>query len=110
VAHNRLVAPVVGEGLLGEDAQRVHNGKIVEGEQAGIVTIGQVGVLVDRPGRDDEDVVLVPVEPLAVDDREALALGDVVDEGAGVAVRLWCARPAAATASRPRSSASRGRR
>ena len=51
-------------------------------------------MLVKHPGRHAEDVALVPVEPLAADHRPAAALGDLIDDASGVAVR---ARPLART-------------
>ena len=44
-------------------------------------------VLMPGPGRHAEDVALLPVETLAVDDRVTAALGDLIDEAAGVPVR-----------------------
>src|SRR3546814_1393777 len=45
-------------------------------------------MFVIHPRRHDEDVALLPVEALAVDDRMALSLGALIDEAAGLAVRL----------------------
>ena len=82
-----LMAAVLAQGLLAVEAERLHRGQIAEREQHRVVALGSVGVLVPGPGRHDEDVVLAPVEAPAGDDRIARALGDVVDDRAGVAVR-----------------------
>ena len=45
-------------------------------------------MVVPGPRGNDEDVALVPFEPLAVDDRRALAAEDLVDRRADVAMIL----------------------
>lgn len=80
------MSPVQGVGLFVVDRQGLHDGKIVEREQAGVIVPGQVDVLVPRPGRHAENVVLLPVEALPGDDRIPPALGHVIDHIAGMAV------------------------
>src|SRR5439155_22177642 len=48
---------------------------------------GGVDMLMPGPGRNAEDVALLPVETLAVDDRVAASFGDLIDEAAGMTMR-----------------------
>src|SRR5690242_10388399 len=82
-----LMAAVVAVRLLAVEAERPHDREIVKAEEAGILTIRGVGVLVEGPGRHAEDVALLPVEAATGDDRMAGTLCDLVDDAAGVAVR-----------------------
>src|SRR5215469_857774 len=51
-------------------------------------------MLVERPRRESDDIALAPNETLAVDDRCALTLDDVIDRASGMPVRLGAlARP-----------------
>src|SRR5262249_28589325 len=83
---DRLVAVVVREGLLAIEAERLEYGPVLDGEQDGIVLRRDVGVLVQRPGREDEDVAPAPREAAAIDDRLASALDHVVHGAARVAM------------------------
>ena len=69
-----------------------------------------VGVLVQRPGREHDDVARPPREAHAVDDRLARPLHHVVHGAAGVAMRLQARAAAAASGpSRPSSGGARAR-
>src|SRR5271165_374098 len=82
----RLVAGVIAVSLLTIEAEGLDHRKIVEGEQAGILAVRCVAVLVPGPGRDTEDVALLPVETLAHDDGIAAAFGDLIEHTARVSM------------------------
>ena len=60
------MSAVFGERLFAIQPERIDDRKIVETEQACVVGLARVGVLVKRPGRHTEDVTFGPVEPPAV--------------------------------------------
>src|SRR6185312_681146 len=85
---------VIPEGFLSIEAQGTDDRQIVEGEEAGILTLRGVAVLMRRPGWNAEYVLLAPVEALPGDDGIARALGGLVAEASGMAMRLGAlARP-----------------
>src|SRR5205823_1106353 len=64
--------------------QLLHGGPIVDREQDRVAARG-ILVLVPFPGRQREQVALVPLQPLALDHRGSFALEDAVKGGAVVA-------------------------
>src|SRR5712664_3729981 len=85
---HRLVASVLRELLLPVETQRLEHRSILDREEDRRVSRGKIGVLVQGPGRERDDVSPIPREARAVDDRLSAPLDDVVDGAAGVAVRL----------------------
>jgi hypothetical protein len=97
LSSSRLVAAVFAEGLFAVEAERPHHRQVGQAEQAGVVAVRGVDMLVPGPGGHAEDVVLPPVEALAVDDEcpgpWRRDTGSCRYGGAP-----WCARPGAASA------------
>src|SRR5207244_8648069 len=94
LGYEGLPAAIVAKGFLAVEPERVHDRQVVEGEEAGVVAGGGVDMLMPGPGRNAEDVALLPVEALAVDDRVTPPLGDLINKTAGVTVRACAfARP-----------------
>src|SRR5580704_17406765 len=60
----------------------------MEGEETRVLGFRPIGVLMPRPGRDTEDVALLPVEARPADDRMTASFGHLVNEATGMAVRL----------------------
>src|SRR6267378_754079 len=79
---NVLVAAVLDECFLSVEAERFKNKPVVDREEDRIFFSG-IGVLVQRPRGQREDVALAPVVRPAVDDRAALSLRDAEDGAAG---------------------------
>src|SRR3546814_3845184 len=76
------------EGFLDPDAERLHHGEIVEREEEGFLGGVEIDMLVPHPRGDAENIVRLPIEPLAADDRIAAPARDIIDDVARVAVRL----------------------
>src|SRR5262249_16434117 len=85
-AGHGLVPVVLPVGLPPIAPERLHDRRVLHGEEDRL-SVG-AGVLVPGPGRDHEEVPLLPVEPLAVDHAPAAALEGQVDGAPGVSVRL----------------------
>ena len=81
-----LVALVVAVGLLAIETESFDDGQIVEAEQAGVLAVRRIAVLVPRPGRNAEDVALLPLQTLAGALAIQAEVGDASDPG--VAGRL----------------------
>src|SRR5579885_2052931 len=64
--------PRLGFDLFAIDLERLHGGAVGHGEQDAVAARG-VLVAVPVPGRDDEDVALLPLEALAFDLGGAIA-------------------------------------
>src|SRR6185295_4879750 len=62
-----------------------HRRDVVEGEQHALL---QRAMPMQRPRRQREDVLLLPLEALSTDLGPAAALGDLVDHAAGVTMCL----------------------
>ena len=78
----------LGERFLVIEAERIQHRQILNREQHGIRIRRRVRVLVQRPGRQGDNIALAPFELLPVDDRRACAVDYIVDGAAGMAVRL----------------------
>ena len=68
------MSPVVGKRLLTVEAEFFHHRKVVEGKQAGVLAFRAVSVFVPNPCGNAENILFLPVETLAADDRKAAAL------------------------------------
>ena len=85
---NLLVPVVLCQRFLVVEAEGAQHGQILDRKKDGIRVRRRVRVLVQRPGRQSDDVALAPFELLPVDDRRAVALDDIIHGAAGMAVRL----------------------
>src|SRR5436305_706376 len=84
---DELPAATLRQPLRTVEAERAHGRQVVEREQTGVLARRAVDMLVPHPRRHDEDVALLPVEPLAADDRVTGTLGALEDEIADLAMR-----------------------
>src|SRR2546428_2485457 len=84
---NMLVPAVLGERFLAVEAERLDHRPVVDRKEDRILVSG-IGVLVQRPRGQREDVALAPVVRLAFDDGTAPSLRDAKDGAAGDAARL----------------------
>ena len=82
------MATVLDERLFTVQAQRVEDRPVLDREQDRRVAGRHVGVLVQGPRGEHDDVTAAPREAAAVDDRLPGAANDVVHRAAGVPVRL----------------------
>ena len=78
------MARIVAVSLFAVEAEAFDDGQVVEAEQAGVLTLRRIAVLVPCLGGNAENVTLFPREALAADHRIAAALGDLIDEAAGM--------------------------
>src|SRR5207249_5252989 len=82
ISGNMLMPAVLDERFLAVEAERLDHRTVVNREEDRIFLSG-IGVLVQRPRGQREDVALAPVVRLAVDDRAALSLRDAEHGAAG---------------------------
>src|SRR3546814_18709050 len=76
------------EGFLDPDAERLHHGEVVEREEEGFLGGVEIDMLVPHLRGHAENIMRLPIEPLAADDRIAAPARDIIDDVARVAVRL----------------------
>src|SRR5437667_12517186 len=82
ISGNTLVPAVLDERFLAVEAERLDHRPVVDREEDRVLFSG-IGVLVQRPRRQREDVAPAPVVRPAVDDRAALSLRDAEHGAAG---------------------------
>src|SRR5215471_4173350 len=82
------MARIVAISLFAVEAEAFDDWQIVEAEQAGVLALRRIAVLVPCPGGNAEDIALFPLEARAADHRITAPLGDLVEETAGVSMRF----------------------
>src|SRR3546814_16113149 len=74
------------EGFLDPDAERLHHGEVVEREEEGFLGGVEIDMLVPHPRGHAENIMRLPIEPLAADDRIAATAREIIAAVARVAV------------------------
>ena len=81
------MTPVLLIGLLPVKAEGLHDGGVLDGEEdCFLLTV--IGMFMPGPRGHHKEISLLPVKPLAVDDRMAASLEGVVDGAVNLPVGL----------------------
>ena len=85
------------------DAEVLHEWEILNGKENGRLP-AEVGVLVPKVGRHDEEIASAPLIDLPGNNASALPFEDVVDGGTGLSVRKRPTSPLSRSTSRSSAS------